>query len=160
MLKLMLHMICLILFFNGCNRNMRYQASYKAFERPLLPPEHTVPMKEAERVPELSRQTLTEGQVLFEKNCSVCHGLTGDGKGLVTYKGLTPPPSFIEPRLLNSPPDYIVKTVTHGFGKMPSLQRRLNFQERWKVAYYVKALQLSRHFPAKELSKEDRSKLP
>jgi mono/diheme cytochrome c family protein len=39
----------------------------------------------------LDRKTLTEGSVLYRKNCLHCHGLSGDGRG-PTGKWLNPPP--------------------------------------------------------------------
>lgn len=153
-------MICLILFFSGCNRNMRYQASYRAFEKPMIPPAHTVPVTEEKNIPALTREVLLSGKELYEKNCSMCHGYTGDGKGFVTYKGLDSPPAFIDERIYQLPPQEIVNVITNGLGGMPSYQRRLKFEERWFVAYYVKALQLSRKFPVQNLKDEDRRNLP
>jgi hypothetical protein len=58
-----------------------------------------------------------------------------------------------------SPADF-VKVMSEGRGRMPSYARRLTLKERWYVAHFIKALQLSRRMSIKELDEEDKRKLP
>lgn len=162
MLRPMLAMTSLILFLSaGCtDRNHRNQISFRAFEKPMVPPEHTVKQSAPFKKPEMNVSILKKGQTLYEGNCVACHGYTGNGDGVVTKKGLTAPLSFTSEKLINTPESHIVDVITNGYGRMVSLRRKLSEEERWMVAGYVKALQLSRKFPAKELTESDRSKLP
>ncbi|MGE3610604.1 MAG: cytochrome c [Bacteriovoracaceae bacterium] len=148
------------MIFLSCNKNHRDQISYKHFEFSQDPPAHTIPIGMEEKVPEINLSSLKEGQKIFERTCIPCHGLTGEGDGIVTKKGLTPPPSYLEERLLKAPIEYFVKIMTFGEGRMPSYQRRLELSERYKVAYYIKALQLSRKIESKKLTPFDKSQLP
>lgn len=160
MLRQWPYMILLILINLGCDQNHRYQSSFGVMEREQLPPARTIPQIVNAEIPPVNMKSLIDGQRLFERNCIACHGLTGEGNGIVTKKGLTPPPSYTTPRLIKSNPEYFVQVMTSGLGRMPSYQRRLTLTERYKVAYYIQALQISRKFPAKLLNPEDKRKMP
>lgn len=153
-------MILLILINFGCDQNHRYQSSFGNMEKEQLPPENTIPQSAKMEIPAVDMKSLVDGKRLFERTCIACHGITGEGNGIATKKGLTPPPSFTIDRLTKSNTDYFVKVMTYGLGRMPSYQRRLTLEERYKVAYYVQALQISRKFPAKILNQEDQRKMP
>lgn len=149
-----------LLFLEACNRNHRYQESYRPWEKTLFPPEHTIPLREEKvDIPEPTKEILTRGRQLFERDCIACHGIGGNGRGIVTFKGFNPPPSFHTEYLVKRGPDHIVETITKGRGRMPSYQRRLTMKERWMVAHYVKALQLSKHFPVEKLSDDDKRRI-
>jgi hypothetical protein len=56
--------------------------------------------------------------------------------------------------------EHIYTVLTDGYGRMTSFQRRLDASERWMVASFVKALQLSRSFRVRDLEADDRRNLP
>ena len=96
--------------------------------------------------PKLGAALLDEGEERFDVMCAACHGLTGDGDSVVAqHMELVKPRDLHIDRLRNEPPQYFYDVATHGYGMMPSYADRLTPRERWAVAYYVKALQLSRH---------------
>jgi mono/diheme cytochrome c family protein len=160
----------LFLTLSSCG-NHDPQPTFKAFEgnSARLPPEGTVAY--TEKLPPLDRhgypqgmkldqKKLIEGEELFQRNCTACHGWNGQGDGIAVKRGLTPPPSFMTKALKESRPLHFVDVMTHGKGRMPSYARRLTREERWKVAAYVKALQLSQDISVKKLMLDDREKLP
>ena len=108
----------------------------------------------------LDLATLRRGREGFEMFCSPCHGRTGYGDGMVARHGFPPPPSFHSDRLRAVPPAYIVPVITHGFGVMYPYASRVEPEERWAIAAYVKALQLSQRAPVADLPEADRGRLP
>jgi mono/diheme cytochrome c family protein len=153
-------LLLLLISISCSDRNHRYQSSFRAFENPLFPPQHTVRLKEEFIPPAPSKDHLRAGKILFENNCVSCHGYRGDGHGVVTKKGLTAPPSFMIDRLRKSRESHFMKVMKEGYGRMVSFNRRLKEKEMWKVAIYIKALQLSRSVPVSTLDESDRRKLP
>ena len=89
----------------------------------------------------------------------MCHGATGYGDGMIVQRGFVRPPSMHLDRLRAAPPGYFVEVITHGFGAMYSYNDRIPPEDRWKVAAYVKALQLSQGIETASLSPEDRQRV-
>ncbi|MCB1032457.1 MAG: cytochrome c [Acidobacteria bacterium] len=100
---------------------------------------------------ELRREILKRGEQRFETFCTPCHGWVGSGDGMIVQRGFQVPPSFHEERLRNSPPGHFVNVMTEGFGQMSSYAAQIRPEDRWAVAAYVKALQLSQHARLAEL---------
>jgi hypothetical protein len=103
---------------------------------------------------------LERGQERFQIFCTPCHGELGDGRGIVVLRGFNPPPSFHSDRLRNEPIGHFFDVMTRGFGTMYSYAARVPPRDRWCIAAYIRALQLSQHAPAASLPAEDRSQLP
>lgn len=109
--------------------------------------------------PAMTAELLQRGQDRYQVYCTPCHGLAGDGHGTVVARGFPAPPDFTEPRLLAMPDGYFVNVITNGYGQMYSYAARVAPADRWAIAAYIRALQLSRHAPAGQLSAEDRQAL-
>lgn len=108
----------------------------------------TVDGEFAETLPEaieLTRALLERGQERFNIYCMVCHGETGHGDGMIPKRGFPRPPSYHEPRLLESPIGYFYDVMTNGFGRMFSYASRVNTEDRWAIAAYIRVLQLSQN---------------
>jgi mono/diheme cytochrome c family protein len=97
---------------------------------------------------------LRQGREGYEVFCTPCHGRVGHGDGPVTHSGFPNPPSFHQGRLRDIEPVRIVAAVSEGAGKMPPLAEHIPPAERWAIAYYVKALQLSKPAPEAPSSRE------
>jgi mono/diheme cytochrome c family protein len=91
----------------------------------------------------ITRADLERGRERYDIYCSVCHGASGYGDGMVVRRGFVPPPSFHDERLRNAAPGYYFEVMTNGFGAMYSYNDRVSAEDRWRIAAYVKALQLS-----------------
>jgi mono/diheme cytochrome c family protein len=93
----------------------------------------------------LTQELLARGQDRYNIFCSPCHGLQGDGQGMVTMRGMKHPPTYHQERLRNEPNGYFFDVITNGFGAMNGYSAQLNPRDRWAIVAYVRALQLSRN---------------
>lgn len=98
-------------------------------------------------------RVIIRGQQRFNIYCAPCHGLTGDGSGLVTKRAIdelrqtdtwAQPKSMYDPTVLPQPVGQIFGTITHGKARMPSYAAQIPTEDRWAIVAYVKALQRSR----------------
>lgn len=110
--------------------------------------------------PPITRDLLALGRARFEKTCAVCHGITGDGVSVVATKmALRSPPSLHEPRIRALSRERIFVVATEGYGLMAGYADLLRQDERWAVAAYVQALQMSRHVSVSALPPAVREEL-
>jgi mono/diheme cytochrome c family protein len=93
----------------------------------------------------VTRELLARGRERFDIYCAVCHGPAGDGNGMIVQRGFPRPPSFHEQRLRDAPPGHFVDVITNGYGVMYPYASRVAAADRWAVAAYIRALQLSQH---------------
>ncbi len=138
-------------------------------ERPL--PENTVARgslaEDALLVPKdsnafplpLTTELLQRGQDRYGIFCSPCHGLQGDGQGMVAMRGMKHPPSYHQERLRQEPNGYLYDVVANGFGAMYGYSAQIPLRDRWAIIAYVRALQLSRNAHLAELPPALREKL-
>jgi len=142
-----------------------------------LPPPHTVAHDPArpdapfltgerdgkllDRIPvPLTLALLARGRERFDIYCAVCHGPDGDGRGIVVQRGFPAPPSYHDARLRNAPVGHFYQVMTRGYGIMYPYADRLTPADRWAVAAYIRALQLSQHAAVGDLAAADRAQLP
>ena len=107
----------------------------------------------------LTADVLDRGEQRFNIYCTPCHGLSGNGDGMIVRRGYRQPPSYHIDRLRAVPLGHFYDVMTNGFGAMPDYRAQISPRDRWAIAAYVRALQLSQHTPAAELSSEERQKL-
>jgi Cytochrome C oxidase, cbb3-type, subunit III len=88
---------------------------------------------------------LLRGRENYEIDCVPCHGETGDGNGIIVERGFPAPPSYNIPRLRNAPVGHFFDVMTRGYGVMYSYAARVTPADRWAIAAYIRALQLSQH---------------
>ena len=116
-------------------------------------PPHSVPQPfpgEDAPAPLLTPEVLARGQERYEIFCTPCHGFAGDGDGMVVQRGFPAPPSFHTEPQVDLPSRRIVDVITNGWGRMLPMAERIPPSDRWAIAAYVKALQLSRQAPGGE----------
>ena len=107
----------------------------------------------------LTRDLLLRGQERFNIFCSPCHGRVGDGRGMIVQRGFKQPPSYHIDRLRAQPIGYFFDVMTNGFGQMSSYAAQVPPADRWAIAAYVRALQVSQHAPLAELGARDRAEI-
>jgi hypothetical protein len=107
----------------------------------------------------IDEKVLQRGRQRFAIYCTPCHGQTGYGEGMVVQRGFKRPTSFHIDRLRHAPPGYFFDVMTNGFGAMADYSAQVPVKDRWAIAAYIQALQLSQHASAAELSAEARAKL-
>lgn len=98
---------------------------------------------------------LERGQERYNIFCAPCHGLVGDGHGIVTDYGMPVPTSFHDPALRDETTGYYFTVITNGTRVMPSYASRIRPEDRWAIIAYVRALQLSQNAAADQLSADD-----
>ena len=109
----------------------------------------------------IDEAALRRGQDRYNNFCSMCHGLTGDGDGMIVRRGFQRPPSLHDAGLQEPQASaaHIFQTITNGLGAMPSYATMIPPEDRWKIVAYLRAMQLSRRVNANELSAEERGRI-
>jgi mono/diheme cytochrome c family protein len=107
----------------------------------------------------LDAKLLEPGEARYKIYCTPCHGLQGDGNGMIVMRGMKRPPSYHIDRLRQSPNGYYFDVITNGFGSMYSYSAQIPPKDRWAIIAYVRALQLSRNAKAGELPEALRAKI-
>lgn len=99
----------------------------------------------------ITKEDLKRGQERYEIFCSVCHGMTGYGDGIIARRGFNKPApaNYHQDRLRQAPVGHFFDVTTNGWGAMPSMASQISVEDRWRIIAYVRALQLSQQGPAK-----------
>lgn len=93
--------------------------------------------------PPLTKALIQRGRERFGIYCAPCHGLSGQGDGLIAQRGFPNPPSFHLPRLREAPDAHFLNVIRNGFGAMFPYRYRVPPDDRWAVIAYIRALQLA-----------------
>ena len=91
---------------------------------------------------------IERGQERYDIFCKPCHGLVGDGQGIVTDYGMPKPTSFHDPDLRAESTGYYFTVITGGTRIMPPYGSRIPPTDRWAIIAYIRALQLSQNATA------------
>jgi mono/diheme cytochrome c family protein len=93
----------------------------------------------------ITEDTVRRGQQRYDIFCSVCHGKTGYGDGMIVRRGYRRAASFHDDRLRAAPVGHFFDAVTNGWGAMPSYASQIPVQDRWAIISYIRALQASQN---------------
>jgi cytochrome c553 len=107
----------------------------------------------------VTRQMLERGRERFDIYCAVCHGRTGEGNGMIPQRGFPVPPSYDIDRLREAPVGHFYDVMTRGYGVMYPYASRVEPADRWAIAAYIRALQLSHHAALADVPADERAKL-
>jgi mono/diheme cytochrome c family protein len=103
---------------------------------------------------------LTRGQDRFAIYCTPCHGIAGYGDGMINRRAMElmnnsegPPAgtawvaakSLHDETIRPQPIGQVYHTITHGIRNMAGYAAQVPIEDRWAIAAYVKALQLSQN---------------
>jgi mono/diheme cytochrome c family protein len=161
----------------GCGRNMVEQPKFQYYEaNPFFengttaqePPEGTVSRERGAIDPAFfsgqdengfltdlpiatTQEVLRRGMERYNIYCSPCHNYSGDGRGVVVQRGFPAPSSLHEQRLREAPVGYFFNAMTNGFGRMFPYASRIPPEDRWAIAGYIRALQLSQFATAEDI---------
>jgi hypothetical protein len=91
----------------------------------------------------VTRRVLARGQERYDIFCAPCHDRVGGGRGVIVRRGLRPPPSLHIDRLRQAPVGHFFDVMTRGFGAMADYAAQVSPRDRWAIAAYIRALQLS-----------------
>jgi Ni/Fe-hydrogenase subunit HybB-like protein/mono/diheme cytochrome c family protein len=84
---------------------------------------------------------LRRGEQVFKSFCVPCHGISGNGDGLVAKRGFPDTPSLVSARVINLADDGIYSVITYGSATMPAHGGQIDRDDRWKAILYVRKLQ-------------------
>src|SRR6267378_5892266 len=91
----------------------------------------------------VTKEIVERGKERYEIFCSACHGLTGNGDGMIVRRGFRRAASFNDDRLRQAPVGHFFDAITNGWGVMPAYAPQIPAQDRWAIIAYIRALQLS-----------------
>lgn len=178
-----LSFLILMFFLSACRNDMYDQPYMRPYERTTLYPNQTSarqpvaqtmargelhPGEEAfrtgktggqlvQRMPvPATAERIQRGRERYAIYCTPCHGVAGDGNGMIIQRGFGPPPSYHINRLRAAPDGHLFDVITNGYGTMYSYASRVETADRWAVVAYLRALQLSRHARVQDLPVAER----
>jgi len=88
-------------------------------------------------------EVLERGQERFNVYCTPCHSRVGNGLGEIVQRGYKPAANLNDQVRRSQPISHYFYVMTHGYGGMPDYAEQLTPEDRWAVAAYIRALQLS-----------------
>ncbi len=91
----------------------------------------------------VTMEVLKRGQERFNIYCTPCHSRVGNGLGEIVERGYKPAANLHDQVRLSQPISHYFFVMTHGYGAMPDYREQLTAEDRWAVAAYIRALQLS-----------------
>jgi mono/diheme cytochrome c family protein len=96
-------------------------------------------------------EVLKRGQERFNIYCTPCHSRVGNGLGAIVDRGYKPAANLHDQVRLTEPVSHYFYVMTHGYGAMPDYSAQLTPVDRWAVAAYIRALQLSQAATEKDV---------
>lgn len=150
--------VVLVLLSAGCDQSMFEQYKYTPYApapqfpddasaRPLVKGVVAIDADLApisDQIPgPITLEFMQRGQARYNIYCVPCHGLLGNGLGILPEYGFPQPPSYTKPELLKAPDKHFFDVITHGKDKMYSYADRVEPRDRWAIVAYIRALQLS-----------------
>lgn len=100
--------------------------------------------KEADEFPfAITEKDMARGRERFNIYCAPCHSELGDGNGIIVQRGFKKPPSYFDPRLIKAPVGHFYNVMTNGWGAMGDYSAQVPVADRWRIAAYIRALQLT-----------------
>lgn len=129
---------------------MEIQPSFKSMEDPLPVAVNSIPVEGAAFIPGMGAPvnpvtaddiSLTRGEQLFNINCVICHGQSGEGDGVVGAFFQFKPADLTSVIVQNLSDGAIFLTISIGVdGRMPPLNENLNVRDRWDVVNFIRTL--------------------
>ena len=107
----------------------------------------------------ITRADLARGRERFNVYCTPCHDYTGSGRGMIVQRGFPQPPSYHIQRLRDAPAGHFYEVITNGFGAMYSYAARIEPADRWRIAAYIRVLQLSQNAKIDDVPESERQNL-
>ena len=113
---------------------------------------------------EVTGALLERGQERYNIYCTVCHGVAGDGRGIVAVGNSGQGygfnvPSYHTDALRARPDGYVYDVIQNGVNTMPSYGHEMPPDDRWAVVAYVRALQRSQEATSADVPDAERERL-
>lgn len=111
-----------------------------------------------ENIPvDITKSFVQRGQKQYNTYCAPCHGITGDGQGIIMtgQYGYVPSPSYHIDRLRDIEDGYLYSTIANGIRNMPAYAHQVKVEDRWAIVAYIRALQRSQYVPENQMEQYD-----
>lgn len=92
---------------------------------------------------ENQRALSARGREMFKAHCAICHGTSGDGKGVVPALDIGYP-SAADLQATKLSEGAIYDAILNGKGNMKPIVKGLTLYDRWAIVAHVKAIQATR----------------
>jgi mono/diheme cytochrome c family protein len=99
----------------------------------------------------ITAKDLERGRQRYTIYCTPCHSRVGDGNGMIVRRGYRQPPNWHDDKYRNYAIGHFFDVMTNGFGAMPDYSSQVPVKDRWRIAAYIRALQLSQHATVAEV---------
>ncbi len=100
----------------------------------------------------LNAETMDRGQNRFEIYCAPCHGLTGEGTGMINKRAEAlassawiTPSNITQESFAKQPHGQLFNTIGHGARSMSGYSSQIKEADRWAIVFYLRALQRGAH---------------
>lgn len=93
----------------------------------------------------VTMEVLKRGQERFNVYCTPCHSRVGNGLGEIVQRGYKPAANLHDQVRMAQPLSHYFYVMTHGYGAMPDYAGQIAPEDRWAIAAYIRALQLSQN---------------
>jgi mono/diheme cytochrome c family protein len=114
----------------------------------------------------VTMEAMRRGQERFNIYCAICHGLAGEGDGMVARRAQkrgeptwVPPLSLHVDSVREQPVGQLFNTITHGARTMPGYGAQIPVDDRWAIVMYVRALQRSQRASLEDVPEASRLRL-
>jgi len=106
---------------------------------------------------DVTKSFILRGQKQYDTYCAPCHGITGDGQGIIMtgQYGYVPAPSYHIDRLRDIEDGYLYSTIANGIRNMPAYAHQVKVEDRWAIVAYIRALQRSQYVPENQMEQYD-----
>lgn len=129
---------------------MEIQPSFRPMDDPLPVAESSIPVEGAAYIPGMGapsnpiavdETSISNGGELYALNCAMCHGVKGQGDGVIGAALVNPPADLTSARVVGLSDGAIFVTISAGVpGRMPNLNENFNVRQRWDVVNYIRAV--------------------
>jgi mono/diheme cytochrome c family protein len=103
---------------------------------------------------------MSRGQQRYNIYCSPCHDYIGTGDGMAARRGFQRKPvSFQTAEMREAPVGRFFDVMTNGFGAMPAYSNQISVEDRWAIAAYIRALQISQSATIDDVPANERQRL-
>ena len=91
----------------------------------------------------ITEDGLKRGQELYETFCGICHGNDGGGNGWIYENGAYPaaPRNFLVQEWVDTSAGTYYHSIMHGKNVMGAYKDKIDYEERFQVIHYIRALQ-------------------
>lgn len=101
----------------------------------------------------VTESLMARGRERFEIHCAPCHGVSGNGRGMVAIRAeqlaeqgnaaWTPPLSMHDQTVRERSVGHLFNTITYGIRNMAAYGPQVEVADRWAIVAYIRALQRS-----------------